>query len=407
MNDAGQILGRRDGSVFPVVLTPGSAGHTESEIRTYDNLLSRINQYGQVVSVDSGISDAGDELYVNAQLFTPTSANATSYTSSGFRIITLPVFLPGDESIAARGVALSQSGAVSVAAQRCQGGGYCGESVQAAFTPSAPNGKTGSVGNGGFDGPESNLHYVTGDNFLATKRSTAAAVPIDSLLDGRSAAAFEAQGLNVESIIDMNSAGQMLALVGEGGLPHFYLLTPTGASADLPLLPGSQLPALGGGTTFEFAVTVQGSALGNVRYFFDPPVAVGYEYESQSGPSFASVLLPNVGDGKYRLELWSGSAWVDAGVELEAGVSFDFLAGVSADGVRKFRILGIETDVALAPSDPNAFVTGLTFNGSGELKLTQTSLTVNVPIPEPSTYTMFALGLALLCADSRRRERRL
>ncbi len=139
--------------------------------------------------------------------------------------------------------------------------------------------------------------------------------------------------------------------------------------------------------------------------FFDPLVAIGYEYEVQSGPSFASVLLPNIGDGKFRLELWDGSAWVDAGFELEAGVSFDLLASVSADGLRKFRIVGIETDVALNPDDPNAFVTGLTFIGSGELKLTQTSLTVNVPIPEPSTYAMFIAGLGLMLAAKRRLHR--
>ena len=140
------------------------------------------------------------------------------------------------------------------------------------------------------------------------------------------------------------------------------------------------------------------------RYFIDPPVAVGYEFESLSGPSFASVLLPNTGDGKYRLQLWNGTAWVDAGVELQAGVSFDFLAGVSADGVRKFRILGIETDVALDPGDPTAFVTGLSFIGSGDVRLTQTSLTVNVPIPEPASYALLLSGLCSVVAFSRCRR---
>ena len=201
-------------------------------------------------------------------------------------------------------------------------------------------------------------------------------------------------------IFDINDADQLLGRRSGGGNSPWVLLNPVGANPQAPLLPAEQTPAADGGAIFTFTVF----AAPATPLFLDPPVAVGYEYEVQSGPSFASVLLPDVGDGKYRLELWNGSAWADAGVELAAGVGFDFLATVAPEGLRKFRIVGIETDVALDPNDPNAFVTGLTFTTSGELRLTQTSLTVDVAaVPEPANLVMMLAGLWLVGQLVRRR----
>ena len=201
-------------------------------------------------------------------------------------------------------------------------------------------------------------------------------------------------------IFDINDADQLLGRRGNSGNSPWVLLNPVGVNPQAPLLPAEQTPTADGGAVFTFTVF----AAPATPLFIDPPVAVGYEYEVQSGPSFASVLLPDVGDGRYRLELWSGSAWIDAGVDLEAGVSFDFLATVAPDGLRKFRIVGIETTVALDPNDPNAFVTGLTFTSGGELRLTQTSLTVDVPaVPEPATGVLLLAGLWLVGHMARQR----
>jgi len=181
----------------------------------------------------------------------------------------------------------------------------------------------------------------------------------------------------------------------------FADVPPAGSAADNPLMPVDQRPLATGGTQFAFVIA---GVTPFVPVFIDPLVAYGYEFAIESGPSFASVLLPNAGDGLYQMQLWNAGAWVNFNSVLEAGVTFDFLANVSVDGVTKFRIVGIETDAMLDPADPNAFVTGLTFNGSGEVKLTQTSLSVSVPIPEPSTYAMFIAGLLVFASLTRKRN---
>lgn len=271
INDSGQILGVQERGSFPtiyqhVVLTPGPTGYTETVLAGAGGStpVSRINNHGQVAAGYARINDNLDSVNAGALLFTPTSANATTYSSAGVIGLVVPGNFDGGEyayfDVNAR-VALSRSGAVSNSTQLCRvdsfiSVSFCGVlgGSEARWTPTTPNGTTGSVSPGAFNGPESSLHYVTGDNFLATKGSTAVAAPIQTLLDARSAALFEAQGLSVESIVDMNSAGQMLALVSEGGpQQRFYLLTPAGASAELPLLPATQLPAQGGGTPSSLA----------------------------------------------------------------------------------------------------------------------------------------------------------
>jgi len=134
--------------------------------------------------------------------------------------------------------------------------------------------------------------------------------------------------------------------------------------------------------------------------FIDPFVAVGYDYAIGAGdPNFASVLLPDVGDGQYTLE------FTDAGgaqsVSLADGTQYFF----GAAGVSAFRVSGIETAAMLDPANVTAFITGLTFVANGSFTGTQTPITVFVPIPEPQTWALMALGLIGLAGAARRRLR--
>lgn len=145
---------------------------------------------------------------------------------------------------------------------------------------------------------------------------------------------------------------------------------------------------------YTFRVDVQGGT----HYYFDPPASTGYEYEVVSGPRVTGLLLPQFGDGSYRVELWNGSSWVDLGQDVLAGTTLDLTPWTGSVGTARFRVLGIEGE----PTDPAVrnFTAGLIFSGSGALELRQTALAV----PEPTTVLLWGCGLAAIAA--RRRCRR-
>ncbi len=149
-----------------------------------------------------------------------------------------------------------------------------------------------------------------------------------------------------------------------------------GTTPDNPLMP----VVVEDGWNFEFNVQL------NVPVFIDPDVAVGYDYLVNSGPNIASVLLPAVGNNLYDLYLWDGGDWVLSVHDLAANVTHSFASG----GVGRFRVLGIETGAMLDPLDPTAFVTGLTFAGSGIVNMDQLPITVFVPVPP--MVLLFAWG---------------
>lgn len=135
--------------------------------------------------------------------------------------------------------------------------------------------------------------------------------------------------------------------------------------------------------------------------FIDPLVAVGYDYalSDLGSPAFQSVELPSVGDNLFTLSLWNGSQWTAAGT-LQSGAANAHDFGL--DGVRAFRITGIEVSAALDPTNTSAFVTGLSFAGTGLVNMTQTPITAAVP--EPATYALLIFGLAALGLGTRRRS---
>ena len=136
-------------------------------------------------------------------------------------------------------------------------------------------------------------------------------------------------------------------------------------------------------TDYEFEFSIDDP---DELVFIDPDVAVGYDYIVNSGPDIASVLLPEgYDDNLFDLFLWDDGLmdWLDTGTDITGGVEYDFTSPVD-----RFRIMGIDVSNMLEPT-PDAFVTGLTFDGSGVINMNQNAVTVFVPgptqVPAPST----------------------
>lgn len=169
-------------------------------------------------------------------------------------------------------------------------------------------------------------------------------------------------------------------------------------------------PQAGGGPLVNLPVTLPSGAfqfnmavVGGQTYYIDPDVAIGYDYAIGVGnPSFASVVLPtDIGDGRYDIyRIDGGGQAVLLAQDWLGGQSFSF----GAAGVDHFRVLGIETAAQVDPLSTTAFVTGLTFTGSGVFTGTQTPITAAVP--EPATVLLSLAGLSFVGGSVRRRLRR-
>lgn len=138
---------------------------------------------------------------------------------------------------------------------------------------------------------------------------------------------------------------------------------------------------------FSFEVTEP-----TIPVFIDPIVAVGYDYIVNSGPNVASVILPDLGDGEYEVYGWDGLGFNTFLGDAFANIAFDFGLG----GIDQFQVLGIETSEMLDPTDPVAFVTGLTFSSVGGVDISQIPVTFDVPassVPETGTLPLIGLGM--------------
>lgn len=165
-----------------------------------------------------------------------------------------------------------------------------------------------------------------------------------------------------------------------------------GSSPQAPLLP-SEIGE-NGAFVFEFVPTPQ------VPVFIDPDFAIGYDYVMDApGNSITSVILPVLAgdaDGYLIYELGNISASGLLGTVL-GGETFVFASGVAG-----FSLRGIDPAAMLDPTNPTAFVTGLTFSTSAPVSISQIAV-----VPEPATWALLAGGLLAVQFATRRNRRRI
>ncbi|MGB2478143.1 MAG: hypothetical protein ACPID5_00230, partial [Candidatus Poseidoniaceae archaeon] len=109
--------------------------------------------------------------------------------------------------------------------------------------------------------------------------------------------------------------------------------------------------------------------------WIDPEVAVGYDYIVYGGPKISGVNIPvGYGDDIFDLFLFdSVTGWYDTGTNIDAGTTHVFNPPTDNMSIR-----GIETSELLDPTDPTAFVSGLTFETNGTVVMTMTPVTETV-----------------------------
>jgi hypothetical protein len=125
--------------------------------------------------------------------------------------------------------------------------------------------------------------------------------------------------------------------------------------------------------TYTFQV---GEITINATTWFDPVIAIGFDYYIDKGPKINAVELPKgIGDNVYDLWLFDAKAnkFVDSGVDVLGGEKYPF-----KEPVEKFSIRGIEVSAALDPEDEQAFPIGLSFDDNAKkLKMHMILVTVD------------------------------
>ena len=208
---------------------------------------------------------------------------------------------------------------------------------------------------------------------------------------------FTLPGSRTDEVVNLDTAASNTDTAGiwkfairDGELP--------GDTAENPILPVID-PENPTDYNFEFVIIEPETPI-----FIDPDVAVGYDYIVNSGPNITSVMLPTgFGDDVYDLWLWDAALmdWFDTGEDLLGGVTYDFDTAVD-----RFRILGIETSEMVDPTDPNAFVTALTFDAAGVINMNQNAITEFVDdaqaVSAPAGLGIFALSLLVFLRARKR-----
>jgi hypothetical protein len=167
----------------------------------------------------------------------------------------------------------------------------------------------------------------------------------------------------------------------------FQVTDVVGATPQTPVLPGTVDPVTNT-NTFTNQQVVVGEPI-----WFDPPVAIGYEFIVTSGPDFSSIqLLPRLGSGpgsnQYTLFGDSGNSCNPDDLTNPLGTATGGVTFTFNPSVRCFLVTGIDEGLGL-PADryqpgqtgtTTPFPVELTFTETGTVTFTQTPV-----VPEPLT----------------------
>ncbi|BAZ49731.1 hypothetical protein NIES4103_23430 [Nostoc sp. NIES-4103] len=172
-----------------------------------------------------------------------------------------------------------------------------------------------------------------------------------------------------------------------------------GTTRDNPLLPDVRED----GWFFQYTTTQVDEVI-----WSDPELVFGYDYSIENGINFRSFILPILGDNSY--ELWLGDALNPVYIADIIGGSEYFFSDLGFDlGVDFFRILGVDSELAIDPNDVTAFVTGLTFMQAGLVQWRQNPLSADtnehasVSEPEMPAWLPFLVGMFVLVRLKRTR----
>jgi hypothetical protein len=191
------------------------------------------------------------------------------------------------------------------------------------------------------------------------------------------------------------STSTTVAFGGEGNGSSYIGVDDMDVFATNVILPVVVVP--GKGSDYKYSFDIDG-VISGVLFYIDPAFASGYIYQIGAGdPNFACVTLPAVQSTPFTVSFAEGASTISDPVS--ANNQFCFPTG----GVSEFEVTGIDPTDDLDPSDPTAFVTGLSLVGDGSFTGTMTALVGSVP--EPGTLTLFASGLLGLGWLRRRKPR--
>ncbi len=181
--------------------------------------------------------------------------------------------------------------------------------------------------------------------------------------------------------------------------------------------------ALGDSTTTEGGTVFNDPAPSTfVPKWYDPAIAIGYDYVVTGTQNFAGLALP-VGftDSLYTLHLPNGDGFnetpdatlrggdIDGDFDKDENDVYNFITGFTVDangylaasgttipgvpgGRTSIRILGIEADANVDPANPVGFPTGFTFIGSGNAEFTQTGIAETIYVDQAADFSVTAEG---------------